>query len=144
MKLKTLLKNKTLILSVLLSITAYHSLACKNMCVIGAGYVGLIAGSKFAQMGNNVICTDISQSKINDLNNGIKPIFEPGLQAIVKEKTKATIPVYFKTFIMINLFVKNKDLLATRCNFNVFINYTSRVLKEPKNIVRIRALPITQ
>jgi len=85
MKLKTLLKNKTLILSVLLSITAYHSLACKNMCVIGAGYVGLIAGSKFAQMGNNVICTDISQSKINDLNNGIKPIFEPGLQAIVKE-----------------------------------------------------------
>ena len=61
----------------------------KNICVIGTGYVGLINGTCFADLGNNVITLDIDKQKIDDLKSGVMPIYEPGLSEMVERNVKA-------------------------------------------------------
>ncbi len=61
----------------------------KNICVVGVGYVGLVTGTCFAELGNRVICLDIDAQRITDLRRGILPIYEPGLEDLVQRNMEA-------------------------------------------------------
>ena len=60
-----------------------------KICVIGTGYVGLVTGVCFADLGNEVVCLDVDEARIQKLNQGIMPIYEPGLKQIVEQNVQA-------------------------------------------------------
>jgi UDPglucose 6-dehydrogenase len=60
-----------------------------HLCVIGTGYVGLVTGACFADLGNQVICMDVDQSRIAKLKQNIMPIYEPGLEQVVEQNVHA-------------------------------------------------------
>ncbi len=60
-----------------------------KIAVVGTGYVGLVSGACFSDMGNDVFCVDIDQRKIDLLNQGAIPIYEPGLEDVVKRNREA-------------------------------------------------------
>jgi len=67
-----------------------------NISIVGTGYVGLVTGACLAETGAVVNCIDVNQSKIDNLNNGIMPIYEPGLEDIVKRNVQKE-RLFFRT-----------------------------------------------
>ncbi|QMU64023.1 MAG: nucleotide sugar dehydrogenase [Flavobacteriaceae bacterium] len=69
-----------------------------KIAVIGTGYVGLVSGACFSEMGNRVVCMDTNEAKINKLQKGELPIYEPGLEAIIKKNLEQK-TIFFTTSI---------------------------------------------
>jgi UDPglucose 6-dehydrogenase len=61
----------------------------KQICVIGVGYVGLVTAACFADLGNRVVALDVDERRVQNLRKGIMPIYEPGLEELVKRNTKS-------------------------------------------------------
>ena len=60
-----------------------------KLCVIGTGYVGLVTGACFADLGNDVVCMDVDASRIERLKQNIMPFYEPGLEQLVARNVAA-------------------------------------------------------
>ncbi|HLA07080.1 MAG TPA: UDP-glucose/GDP-mannose dehydrogenase family protein [Anaerolineales bacterium] len=60
----------------------------KQICVVGVGYVGLVTASCFADLGNRVVAVDVDEKRVDNLKKGIMPIYEPGLEELVKRNVK--------------------------------------------------------
>ena len=60
-----------------------------KICMIGTGYVGLVSGTCFADLGNKVYCVDKDKIKLNKLKSAISPIYEPGLEDLIRNNFRA-------------------------------------------------------
>ena len=125
-----------------------------KLCMIGTGYVGLVSGVCFSDLGNIVYCVDKDQSKINKLINGHIPIYEPGLEEILKRNLKQK-RLIFTTDLknaVINsdiIFIcvgtptkKNSNSANLKYVFNV-ANQLNKIIKKYKIVVTKSTVPVT-
>ena len=125
-----------------------------KLCMIGTGYVGLVSGVCFSDLGNTVYCVDKDQLKINKLINGQIPIYEPGLEEILKRNLKQK-RLIFTTDLknaVINsdiIFIcvgtptkKNSNSADLKYVFNV-ANQLKKIIKRYKIIVTKSTVPVT-
>ena len=119
-----------------------------RLCMIGTGYVGLVSGVCFSDLGNTVYCVDKNKDKIKSLNKGIVPIYEPGLEEILKKNFKAK-----RLFFTDNLkeAVLNADIIficvgtPTKKNSNsADLRYVYQVANELKKIITKYKVIITK
>ncbi len=130
-----------------------YSIIFKNykimkICIIGTGYVGLVSGTCFAELGNSVICADIDKLKIDKLNRGIIPIYEPGLEELVKRNSKQG-RLKFSTDI--SLAIKNSNIIficvgtpTNKTTKKVDLKYVFKVTNNIKNNLNKYKLIVTK
>ncbi len=125
-----------------------------KLCIIGTGYVGLVSGTCFAELGNNVICVDKDKEKIKNLKSGKIPIFEPGLEELVKKNIKHN---RIKFSSDINSSIKRSNIIficvgtpINKKTNNADLKYVFQVTRSIKNnlnkykiIVNKSTVPIT-
>ena len=119
-----------------------------NICMIGTGYVGLVSGTCFADIGHTVYCVDKNEDIINKLNSGKSPIFEPGLSEIIKENHRSK-RLFFTTNISEAL---NKSDIIFICvgtpskknSLSVDLRYIYNVAKEILKFSKKKKIVITK
>ncbi len=111
-----------------------------KLCMIGTGYVGLVSGVCFSDLGNTVYCVDNNINKINSLNKGIVPIYEPGLEEILKKNYKQKRLIFTTN---LKKAVSNSDIIficvgtPTKKNSNsADLKYVFNVAHELKKIIK--------
>ena len=116
--------------------------------MIGTGYVGLVSGVCFSDLGNTVYCVDKDKKKIDLLNNGIVPIYEPGLEEILKKNHKQKRLIFTSD---LKKAVKNSDIIficvgtPTKKNSNsADLKYVFKVANELKKIITKYKIIITK
>jgi len=119
-----------------------------KICIIGTGYVGLVSGTCFAELGNNVICADIDKNKIDKLNIGKIPIYEPGLEELVKRNLKQG-RLNFSSNI--SLSIKNSNIVficvgtpTNKITKNANLKYVFNVTNNIKNNLNKYKLIVTK
>ncbi len=123
-----------------------------KICIIGSGYVGLVSGACFSDLGNKVTCVDINKEIIEKLNRGIIPIYEPGLQELVERNLKKK-RLLFSTNISSS--IKKSDIIficvgTPTKNNKADLKYVFNVIKSIKSnlnkykiIVNKSTVPVT-
>ena len=119
-----------------------------KLCMIGTGYVGLVSGVCFSDLGNTVYCVDKDKKKIDLLNNGIVPIYEPGLEEILKKNHKQKRLIFTSD---LKKAVKNSDIIficvgtPTKKNSNsADLKYVFKVANELKKVITKYKIIITK
>ncbi len=104
----------------------------KNITVVGAGYVGLVTGVGLSEFGNSVICVDIDKDKISKLKSGLIPIYEPGLEEIIKRNVKNE-RLYFSDDISLSIHKSQVIIIAVgtpkASNGSANIEYVDSVVR---------------
>lgn len=123
-----------------------------NICVIGTGYVGLVAGTCLADMGNKVICADNDTEKLSRLQKGIIPIYEPGLDELIKINVKESrlsftsdLAAAVKASKVCFIAVATPQDKDGSCNLNAVVEVAkdiARNLNEYKVIVNKSTVPV--
>ena len=119
-----------------------------KLCMIGTGYVGLVSGVCFSDVGNTVYCVDKDKKKIDELNKGNVPIYEPGLEEILKKNYKQN---RLKFTTDLKKAVSSSDIIficvgtPTKKNSNsANLKYVFSVAKELKKIIKSYKIIITK
>ncbi len=119
-----------------------------KLCMIGTGYVGLVSGVCFSDLGNTVYCVDKDKKKIDLLNNGIVPIYEPGLDEILKKNHRQKRLIFTSD---LKKAVKNSDIIficvgtPTKKNSNsANLKFVFKVTNELKKIITKYKIIITK
>jgi UDPglucose 6-dehydrogenase len=125
-----------------------------KLCIIGTGYVGLVSGVCFSDLGNVVYCVDKDQKKIDSLNKGIIPIYEPGLSEILKRNHKEKRLIFTSNlqkavlnsdvvFICVGTPTKNKSNSADLKYIFEVAHDLKKIISKYKVIVTKSTVPIT-
>ena len=119
-----------------------------KLCVIGTGYVGLVSGVCFSDLGNTVYCVDNNKEKINSLNNGKVPIYEPGLEEVLKKNYRQK-RLIFTTDL--KTAVNNSDIIficvgtpTKKNSYSADLKYVFEVVKELKKYIKKYKIIITK
>ena len=119
-----------------------------KLCMIGTGYVGLVSGTCFADIGNQVFCVDKNITKINKLNSGISPIYEPGLDELIK-KNYVSKRLFFTTDL--KKAVNSSDIIFIcvgtpnkKGSLNVDLSHVYKSIKEVASLTKKRKIILTK
>ena len=119
-----------------------------KLCMVGTGYVGLVSGTCFADIGNQVYCVDNDIDKINKLNSGISPIYEPGLDELIQKNFNAK-RLIFTTDIKKAITASDIIFICVgtpniKGSLNVDLSFVYRCVKEVLSFTKKKKIIVTK